>query len=260
MAGSVFPLIWVALSVFLLLVFQRSTHKHLHALFYVLTLKRNWAVILYAIFLLPGVLLHEASHWFAAKILGVRTGSFSILPKNRADGVIQLGYVEYYKPSSGRTIRESAIGSAPVISGPLAVFLIATQIFDVSSLGSSLATGQLDNIVVALNDFFSTKDVWIWLYLLFAISNTMMPSASDRKAWPTVAIVFSVIIVSVLLLGFGEALWDEIDRPVSAVASFFGSAFTVALIMDLVALPIIILFKSIIARVRNVRFVTNDSK
>lgn len=255
MAGSLFPLIWVALSIFLLLVFQRWTHKHLHALFYVLTLNRNWAVILYAIFLLPGVLLHEGSHWLAAKILGVRTGSFSILPKARADGVIQLGYVEYYKPSSGRTLRESAIGSAPVITGTLAVFLIATQIFDVPALGNSIATGQLDSIVVGINDFFSTKDVFIWLYLLFAISNTMMPSASDRKAWPTLVLLFSVIIISVLLLGLGEAIWSEINQPVSAVASFFGLAFTVALLMDMIALPIIILIKGIIARLRKVRFV-----
>ena len=258
MAGSLFPLLWLALSVILLLVFQRWTHRQLHGLFYVLTLNRNRAVIIYAIFLLPGVLLHEGSHWLAAKLLGVKTGSFSILPKTRTDGVIQLGYVEYYKPKSGRTIRESAIGSAPIITGTLAVFLIATQIFDIPSLGISIGTGQLDNIVVSLNEFFSTKDVWIWLYMLFAISNTMMPSASDRKAWPTLIIVFAVVIVSVLPLGLGEAMWSEINEPVSAVASFFGLAFTVALLMDIVALPFIFLIRSIIARLRKVKLVANN--
>ncbi len=258
MSGSLFPLIWLALSVVLLIVFQRWTHKQLHGLFYVLTLNRNWAVILYAIFLLPGVLLHEGSHWLAAKLMGVKTGSFSILPKSRSDGVIQLGYVEYYKPKSGRTIRESAIGSAPVITGTLAVFLISTQIFDIPSLGDSIGTGQLDNIIAGLYQFFFTKDIWIWLYLLFAISNTMIPSASDRKAWPALVIVLAVVIFSVLLLGLGEALWSEINKPVSAAASFFGLAFTVALFMDIIALPIVFLFKSFIARLRNVKLVAKQ--
>ena len=118
------PFIWVALTLPILLFLQRWIHRHLHGVAFLLTGNKNWAVVLYAIILFPGVLLHEFSHWLTATLLGVRTGSFSVLPRTKSDGSVQLGYVEYYKTSSVGPIRESLIGSAPLVTGTAVILLI----------------------------------------------------------------------------------------------------------------------------------------
>jgi hypothetical protein len=253
-----FPFFWLLVASFLLVILQRWTHRHLHGLAYLLTFNKNWAVILYAIALLPGVFLHEFSHWLAANLLGVKTGSFSILPKSRSGGVIQLGAVEYYKPGSVSTLRETIIGIAPLLTGTLAIFLVATRIFDVEILADAVSMGSLDNITVAFNNILSTKDLWVWLYLLFTISNTMIPSTSDRKTWPMILAAVTVLVVLIILLGIGEALWAEVSQPVSSAAGFFSLALTVALLLDLIVLPFLILFEAIVARLRGVRLVLGE--
>ncbi|MFO7682523.1 MAG: hypothetical protein R6X34_20995, partial [Chloroflexota bacterium] len=97
MSLDLMPFIWVTLAFIVLLFLQRWIHTHLHGLSLLITGKPEYAVILYALVLFPGVLLHELSHWLAASLLGVRTGRFSLLPRRQPDGSIQLGYVEYYK-------------------------------------------------------------------------------------------------------------------------------------------------------------------
>ena len=72
MSQALTPLFWVVFSLIILLFMQRWIHTHLHGLFLLLMGKPERAVVLYALFLFPGVLLHEVSHWLAATFLGVR--------------------------------------------------------------------------------------------------------------------------------------------------------------------------------------------
>ena len=113
MSSMLMPFIWVAITLPCLYFLQRWIHRHLHGVALLLTGNKQWAIVLYAIVLFPGVLLHELSHWITANILRVKTGKFSVLPKSIADGSVQLGYVEYYKTSKVGPIRESLIGTAP---------------------------------------------------------------------------------------------------------------------------------------------------
>ena len=110
---ALMPFLWVAIALLILVLMQRWIHTHLHGLSLLLTGKPDRALYLYALILFPGVLLHELSHWVTARLLGVRTGSFSILPKRQPGGSIQLGYVEYYKSKTLDPVRESLIGGAP---------------------------------------------------------------------------------------------------------------------------------------------------
>lgn len=246
------PFIWVAITIPVLLVLQRWIHRHLHGLAYLITGKRNWAVILYALILFPGVLLHELSHWLTATVLGVRTGSFSVLPKTGADGTIQLGYVEYYKSSRVGPIRESLIGSAPLVTGTIAVLLIAIKVFDLSALVTSIQSENIDALVESLSILFGTGDFLIWLYLIFAFSNAMMPSASDRRAWPAFALIMVAFAIFLYFLGLMDIFVETLTGPAATVFGYLGLAYSLAIGVDIFFMFCIWMVEWIISRIKGV--------
>ncbi len=254
------PVWWVLFALPILVLLQRWLHRHLHGLAYLITGKRNWAVLLYAIVLFPGVLLHELSHYVAAVLLRVKTGSFSVLPKIKADGSVQLGYVEYYKSSKVGPIRESLIGSAPLITGTAAILLIAFQVFDVTNLALAAETGDIESLSRAITELFETNDFLIWLYLIFAVSNAMMPSASDRKAWPAFAIIMIVVLAILYVVGLQDVLIAGLAGPVATVFGYLGLAFSLTIGLDLFVIVAILILESIISRIKGVEVVYGSSQ
>lgn len=246
------PFIWVTLSFVILLFLQRWIHTHLHGLSLLVTGKPDFALILYAIVLLPGVVLHELSHWLAASLLGVQTGKLSLLPKRHADGSVQLGYVEYYKGRTLGPIRESIIGGAPLITGTLIILFIGFRVFNVPAFSAALQTGDVDQLAGAVSELFQTNDFFVWLYLLFAISNAMMPSASDRRSWPAFLLTMVVLAVITILLGLTDVLVANFAQPVTAVFSYLGIALSMSIGVDLVFMAIIALLEGIVSRIKGV--------
>jgi hypothetical protein len=220
-----------------------------------LTGNKNWAVVLYAIVLFPGVLLHEISHWITATLLGVRTGSFSVLPRTKSDGSIQLGYVEYYKTSSVGPIRESLIGSAPLVAGTAVIILIGFYVFDVTTLAAAVEAGDIDLLTQAIGALFATGDFLLWLYLIFAISNAMMPSASDRRAWPAFALILFVFAVLLYLLRLQDLFLSGVVGPASTVFGYLGLAFSLTIGVDLFFMLSIHLLEWLVSRIKGVALV-----
>jgi hypothetical protein len=260
MSSHLMPLIWVAITLPILFILQRWIHRHLHGLAYLITQSRNGAVILYAIVLFPGVLLHELSHFVTAILLGVRTGSFSVLPKAKSDGSIQLGYVEYYKSSKVGPIRESLIGSAPLITGTAVILIIAFNIFNVTSLATAVESGDVEKLTQALSTLFSTSDFLLWLYILFAISNAMMPSASDRRAWPAFILILLVVFAILFLIGLQDVVLAGLAGPVATVFGYLGLAFSLTISVDLFVMLFIYLLEWLVGRIRGVRVVYGDGQ
>ena len=260
MSQALTPLFWVVFSLIILLFMQRWIHTHLHGLSLLLMGKPERAVVLYALFLFPGVLLHEVSHWLAATFLGVRTGSLSLIPRQQADGTIQLGYVEYYKGRTLDPVRESIIGGAPLISGTLVILLIGFKVFNVTALAESIQSGQISEISAALGQVYQTPDFLIWLYLLFAIANGMMPSKSDRRAWPAFIITMIVLAVVVYLLGLADVVMVGLARPAAVVFGYLGLAFSMAVGVDVVFMVLISISENVIGRIKGVSVVYSTAE
>lgn len=249
------PFLWVAIALIVLVLLQRWIHTHLHGLSLLLTGKPDRAVYLYAIILFPGVLLHELSHWVTARLLGVRTGSFSVIPKRRLDGSIQLGYVEYYKSSTLDPIRESLIGGAPLIVGTLVILLISLKIFDVTNLAAAVETGQVDAVSHAMTEFFETPFVLLWIYLIFAISNGMLPSQSDRRAWPAFIVAMVILAGFVYLLGLQDEVAGGLAGPAATIFGYLGIAFSVAIGTDILFMIVLASLEAIVSRAKGVNVV-----
>ncbi|MBP1701841.1 MAG: putative rane protein, partial [Chloroflexi bacterium] len=85
---------WLLVILAPLLLFQRYLHRELQAVLLILTRRADLTIMLFSLIFLPGVVLHEASHWLMAKLLRVPTGRFSILPRPMGNGRLQMGFVE----------------------------------------------------------------------------------------------------------------------------------------------------------------------
>jgi hypothetical protein len=249
------PIAWVAIALPLLLVLQRWIHTHLHGISLLLTGDASRAVYVYAFVLFPGVVLHELSHWLTARLLGVRTGSLSLLPRRRSDGSIQLGYVEYYRGKTLDPVRESLIGAAPLIVGTAVILLISLRVFGVTHLAQAIQSGDIDTLVMALGELFATPFALLWIYLIFAVSNAMLPSGSDRRAWPAFLVALAVLAIVIFVLDLQAAVVDGLTGPMAVVFGYLGTALSVAAGVDLFFMLILVVFENLLGRLKGVNVV-----
>ncbi len=202
---------WLALGLaFIFLLFlNRWISQHLQGIGLLLTGSQKASLFLYFILLFPGILVHELSHWLMAKLLGIRTGRIRLGPA--AEGrtnYYSMGSVEVARSDP---LRDSLVGLAPLLIGSALLVLITYRVFNVSRFAGGL---EWDEILRAFRGWIGKKDFWLWLYLVFTISNAMMPSAKDREPWGP-AIAFILIVVSV---GYFTGLISNIPPSVVRVA------------------------------------------
>ncbi len=226
-------LIFFILSLLVYLVVQRRLHREIQGVFLLLTRNPALALGLFALLFFPGVLIHETSHWVTAKVLGVRTGKLSLIPQLQADGTLRLGYVE---AAPADVLRETLIGAAPFISGILAVGWIAVSRLNILTVTQIQPEFNFLGFLVGLKDLFNLPDFWLWFYLAFTISSTMLPSASDRRAWLPMTLIIVIIVLMFVFAGAGEwllVLVEPINRILSGIALVFGFSLLLHLFLIL---------------------------
>lgn len=233
-----------------LLFAQRWLHQEIQYIFLLLTRRPALSLGLFSFVFFPGVLLHELSHFVMALLLRVRTGSFSLLPALMPDGKLRLGYVETEQTD---VLREALIGTAPLITGGAAVAYLGITRLGLLPLAALVTQGNWPGFFQGLLALPGQSDFWLWFYLTFAISSTMLPSASDRRAWLPIGLVVFGLIGLALFAGIGPWMLDNLapwlDRAFRALATIFGISLSLHLVL---LLPIRLLreFISGITRLR----------
>ena len=228
--------VWLLATLPLLLFLQRWISRHTQIIFLLLTRHGEMAILLNQLVFLPGVLLHELSHWFMARIIGVRTMGFSVWPKRQPDGSLRLGYVHTEKVDF---VREALVGAAPLLAGCTAVITIGMRLLQLDQVALSFVRGDWEGALDMVVNVFQSADLLLWIYVLFAISNTMMPSASDRRAWPLVGVLFLVLGIGLYYAGIGAVLQDAVGEKVAAGVRTIVIAFMVTIGVDLAMMPVI---------------------
>jgi hypothetical protein len=199
---------WLLVLLFPLLVVQRRLQAEIQALFLLLTRRQDIAILLFSILFLPGVLLHELSHWIAARLMGVPTGRFSVIPQRMSSGRLRLGYVE---TASVDVFREAIIGAAPLFTGGLLIAYVGWFKLGISEIWAELPEISGAAFIESLAFIYRQPDFWLWFYLTFAVSSTMFPSSSDRRAWLPVGLVFTGLTILVVVSGMGEWLIEHLE-------------------------------------------------
>lgn len=235
---------WLGGSLVLLVLAQHYLSRRLYGLGLLLLGNHRRAAWLYFIVLFPGILLHELSHWAAARLLRVPTGKIRLGPKSKRGG-LELGSLS---TASTDPLRETLIGLAPLIAGSAGILAILYLAWGFRFPPQSeplfallAAFRQLDNEV-------SRPEFWLGWYLIFAISNAMLPSASDRRSWIPVLIFLGALFVFAYLLGLLPQIAEEITTAAIQGLRDLSLILLITLLSDGLALGLIWLLEQAFGR------------
>ena len=243
------PLLWLAVTLALLLLVERWIHRHLQGIMLLLTGDAQAAVLLYALPLFPGIIIHELSHALAATLLGVRVGRMSIRPKLTGRRV-QLGFVPVEKTD---VVRASLIGLAPLVTGSAVVLLIGYCVFDVGTIGTALTGGEWATLVAGVRGILDAPDAWLWAYVVFAVSNTMMPSRADRQAWMPVFLFLLAVGVAIWVAGLGPAIIQGLADPLDMALGWLVTMCALTIAADVPFMLAIALGERLVGRVKGLQ-------
>ncbi len=210
-----------------LIVLTNWITKHVQGVGYLITGDGQIALVLYFVLMLPGVLIHELSHALAAWLLGVKVRHLSIgIRRKRRGGQVALGSVQV---SGTDPLRASLIGLAPLISGCAAILIINSQVF---GLNTQAGFG-LSRFWQELQSAYYVPDFWLWVYLVFAISNAMLPSAADRRAWGIALLFLAFVGALVYFAGLFDQISYTLGRWARNAADQLTYTFAITVIVDL---------------------------
>ena len=236
-------LIIFTLNLLPLVYLQRFLHRELQIIIYLITRNKPLTIALFSLLFLPGVMLHEASHYLTAKILGVRTGRFTVIPQAVKDGGLVLGSVEVEKTD---ILRDSLIGLAPIVAGTLFIAYAAVAQLRLDALWHVLANGQLNLFFMGLGLLPNVPDFYLWFYLTFAVSSTMLPSESDRHAWLPLGLWIGTLLAVAIIAGAGSWMLEHLAPYLDSLFRSVSLLFALSNIVHIVLWMPLYAFRSLL--------------
>ena len=236
-------LIIFTLNLLPLVYLQRFLHRELQIIIYLITRNKPLTIALFSLLFLPGIMLHEASHYLTAKILGVRTGRFTVIPQAVKDGGLVLGSVEVEKTD---ILRDSLIGLAPIVAGTLFIAYAAVAQLRLDALWHVLANGQLNLFFMGLGLLPNVPDFYLWFYLTFAVSSTMLPSESDRHAWLPLGLWIGTLLAVAIIAGAGSWMLEHLAPYLDSLFRSVSLLFALSNIVHIVLWMPLYAFRSLL--------------
>jgi membrane-associated protease RseP (regulator of RpoE activity) len=210
-----------------LLLLTRWITRHVQGVGYLVSGDGQAALVLSFLLILPGVILHETSHVLVAWLLRVRVRRLSLGLRRKGVGrQIALGSVDIAQTDP---LRASLIGLAPLIAGLAVILLIGGQVLHLEALPTPSKPGFWAALVTA----YATPDFWLWVYLVLAIGNAMLPSAADRQSWGVAIGFIAVIGAAFYFSGLLEFVSQPIARWARTAATRLTYAFGITVFVDL---------------------------
>ncbi len=195
-------------------VLQRALHREIQSVLLLISRRADVALVIFSILFFPGVLLHEFSHYLMATMLRIRTGGFSLIPRNLGNGRLQLGYVETAKTDF---LRDALVGFAPLLAGGMFVGYAGRVRLGLLEVWDAVVIGVPDTLGAAVQTILARPDFWLWFYLTVVVSSTMLPSPSDRRAWVPLGIAVGLLVGVGILIGIGPWMLANLGSTLSEV-------------------------------------------
>jgi hypothetical protein len=222
------------------------------------------------LFMIPGTVIHELSHWFFAVLFGFRIERavfFQCEPNNLVLGGVTFGNPKNFIQKIGGLF----IGIAPIVLGAATIYglswlLLGPDVF--ASASFTVEMGDPPNLVAVLGQvveglilttlrvFASLLklqgvpgwQVWLFLYLTYSLSNSMNLSPPDLTLVAK-GIKYPVLL---LLLANMVLMFDGVDvlspyivqfgQQISGLYTIMLFALSLNLLVAIIAVPLGIMF------------------
>lgn len=250
MTSNLNSLGWFLVGIIGLAILQRKLHIEVQAVLFLITRQLDIALTIFSILFLPGVLLHELSHYLMARLFRVPVGKFSLIPQPLPDGKLRLGYVE---TASTDILRDAIIGAAPLITGSLFVAYAGLVHLNFAKIWGQLSSGEISSFVDAFAQMSKQSDFWIWFYVIFVVSSTMFPSVTDRRAWGTILLTIGLFISLILIAGAGPWLWENLGSGLINIVNIMSLIFVLSALVHLIIFPPLWLLRIALERIFRVK-------
>jgi hypothetical protein len=140
-------------------------------------------------------------------------------------------------------IRASLIGLAPLVTGCAVILVISGRVLHTGAL-PALGTPGFWQV---LRRIYSIPDFWLWMYLILAVGNAMMPSAADRQSWGTALIFVAFLGAALYFSGLLDSISITLSSWARNGASQLTYAFGTTAVVDLVFGTILLLIEQLLA-------------
>jgi len=242
--------LWLLLFLISLLFLQRIFHRELQVILFLITRRLDITLVLFSILLFPGVFLHESSHYLMAKLLQVPTGQISLVPRYHKDGRLQLGFIH---TASTDWLRDSLIGIAPFLTGSVFIAFVGINRLMLPVKWNLVTRSGLASIAQSLSASVSQQDFWLWFYLVVAVSSTMFPSETDRRAWLPMGIIIGVVIGLLIIGGAGPWLKTHFSIPMYRILQSVNLVLCISIIAHILLIIPIWILRHLITRIPGFR-------
>lgn len=222
-------------------------HQHIFKVGWLVTKQYQTTTVLYYAFFLPGIIINQAVFWLGAGLLNVSAERSISWPEKQEIGELKLDFIRLSKNVG--PVRFAIISTIPLLVGMAAVWHIANNILNMPALWSAMNGGAL-GAGEALTQLTTAPDFWIWVYLAFSISNTMMPNFANLRGWRIILSVTGLLIVGLYALGAGDQIvMNNLRGPVSNALNSLSTIFAVVIAIDLFMVAALGTIEAIIERI-----------
>ncbi|MBI3577386.1 hypothetical protein HY086_05100 [Candidatus Gottesmanbacteria bacterium] len=227
----------------ILFAFSQVLPRRIHAITYQITKSQSVATSFVSILLFPGTIVHELSHLIVAEVLGVRTGTLSLVPEAIEDqeGQLRTGSVTIAHTDP---IRRALIGIAPLGLG----LLILTSL---SYLTTIWFPQGWKNLVPPEGEWLQVFQLALMSYLFFAISNTMFSSPEDLKGFVPLVITLFFFAGAGYVAGVRISITGQAQTIITTMASTLVKSLGGVLAVNGVLLLVLKILLGVMGKFRN---------
>lgn len=247
--GDALPLLFLfGLSLLALAWLSHQVSQRVQLVLYFVTRNIRLATLALFLLLLPGIFIHEAAHWVAARLLGLKAGKFRVWPKMQGK-TIGMGSVSVQR---GALWQDSLVGIAPLLVGTGLIAVIANHIFAAERVSALIVQGRWADGLAGFWSALGSADGALWAYLLFAVANAMMPSSSDREPLKPLLLYLAGIVALYLILGFPVGPFAEALTWLTPTLEMVTSALLFTAVLDLLILAVLWVIELLLSPPRHV--------
>lgn len=226
-------------------------HQHIFKVGWLVTKNYQTTTILYYTFFLPGVALYEFIIWLIAGLLDVRVERSFNLPEKQEIGELRLNFVKLSRRTT--PYKASIINVSPLLFGIVITWFIANNVIRVQDSLSLMNDGTLNNLGDTISQLTQQPDFWLWIYLLFTITNTMMPDRGVIRVWLRGGSIVIIVLGLIFVFGANTLVNDEIFTPFVRGLNTLSGVFAFMIALNVFAVALLALVEN------TIEYITGDS-